>query len=160
MDKRLTDKIVRYFATQPYLVKTLYMKRILVLIVSMNSLCGCLNEKDYTESAIDPSRIIGEWICRIEESGEHKYVFHEDSTCIYEYTILNELLWGEMETTEYDYSITEGVLTLNPKSGYAQRNYRIVKLNESVMKWEWQQVAPNSSANILTTYNISFKRVN
>ena len=30
------------------------MKRIFALIVAINSLCGCLNEKDYAESAIDP----------------------------------------------------------------------------------------------------------
>ena len=136
------------------------MKRIFALIVAINSLCGCLNEKDYAESAIDPSQIVGEWVCRIEESGEHNYVFNEDGTCTYEYTYLDEFFWGDMETTEYNYSITEGILTLKSELGREQRNYKIVELNESIMEWEWQQHNQNSSDNELATYNLTFKRVN
>lgn len=124
------------------------MKRILATLAAIiASTCGCTNEKDYAKDAIDPSMIIGEWISSIEGAGERYYIFYEDGTCKYEFTYLDEYFWGEKENTEYNYTITEGILTLNSLYGGDPRIYTIVKLNESTMEWEWQ------------TNHITFKRV-
>ena len=142
------------------------MKRFLLLITIFTLSYGCTvdsvhdgSDSLYEQDEIDPAMIIGSWISRMEGSCEWTYVFDDDGLCTYEYTYLDEWFWGDKETIEYDYAVTDGILTLNSRFGGDPVSYKIVKLNESIMEWEWQQIDPNTSDNKLITYNRIFKRI-
>ena len=134
------------------------MKRILVILATIVSLCGCLNEKDYAEHAIVPSLIVGSWSESYEIypylawDGGAAYTFNEDGSYLLEaYNVET----GHSSYT-YNYTISDGVITtITP---YGSTSYKIVRLDKYIM--EWQKVGTEFSEGTLITDYKRFKRKN
>ena len=135
------------------------MKRILFILAAMVGLCGCLNEKDYAEKAIDPSLIIGSWSESYEIypyfawDGGATYTFNEDGSYLLE---AYDVEAGHSSYT-YNYTISDGVITL-PTTPYGSTSYKIVRLDRYIM--EWQKVGTEFSEGTLITDYKRFKRKN
>ena len=136
------------------------MKRILAILIAMLSLCGCLNEKDYAENAIDPSWIVGSWYESydiypdfVSDSGS-TYTFNEDGSYLLETYHADPDLEGASDICSY--SISEGVVTTISSDG--STSYNIVRLDKSIM--EWQKVGTEFSEGTLHTDYKRFKRKN
>ena len=134
------------------------MKRVLVILAAMVCLCGCLNEKDYAENAIDPSLIIGSWSESYEIypylawDGGAAYTFNEDGSYLLEAYNVEA---GHSSYT-YNYTISDGVITtITP---YGSTNYKIVRLDRYMM--EWQKVGTEFSEGTLISDYKRFKRKN
>ena len=132
------------------------MKRIFAILIAMVSLCGCLNEKDYAENAIDPSLIVGTW-CESYEiypylawDGGATYTFNEDESYLLE---AYDVEAGHSSYT-YNYTISDGVITTT--TPYGSTSYKIVRLDKSIM--EWQKVGTEFSEGTLFTDYKRFKR--
>ncbi|MBR5568913.1 MAG: hypothetical protein IKW27_09255 [Bacteroidales bacterium] len=132
------------------------MKRILAILIAMLSLCGCLNEKDYAENAIDPSLIVGSWYESYEIypylawDGGATYTFYEDESYLLE---AYDVEAGHSSYT-YNYTISDGVITTT--TTYGSTSYKIVRLDKSIM--EWQKVGTEFSEGTLFTDYKRFKR--
>ena len=134
------------------------MKRIFAILITVVSLCGCLNEKDYAEYAIDPSWIVGSWYESYEiypdlawDCGA-TYTFNEDESYLLE---VYDVEAGHSSYT-YNYTISDGVITTTTPSG--STSYKIVRLDKSIM--EWQKVGTEFSEGTLITDYKRFKRKN
>ena len=134
------------------------MKRILAILIAMLSLCGCLNEKDHAEHAIDPSLIVGSWAESYEIypylawDGGATYTFYEDESYLLE---AYDVEAGHSSYT-YNYTISDGVITTT--TPYGSTSYKIVRLDKSIM--EWQKVGTEFSEGTLFTDYKRFKRKN
>ena len=132
------------------------MKRILAILIAMLSLCGCLNEKDHAEHAIDPSLIVGSWAESYEIypylawDGGATYTFYEDESYLLE---AYDVEAGHSSYT-YNYTISDGVITTT--TPYGSTSYKIVRLDKSIM--EWQKVGTEFSERTLFTDYKRFKR--
>ena len=132
------------------------MKRVLVILAAMVCLCGCLNEKDYAENAIDPSLIIGSWSESYEIypylawDGGAAYTFNEDGSYLLEAYNVE----AGLSSYTYNYTISDGVITtITP---YGSTSYKIVRLDRYMM--EWQKVGTEFSEGTLITDYKRFKR--
>ena len=134
------------------------MKRIFAILITVVSLCGCLNEKDYAEYAIDPSWIVGSWYESYEIypslawNGGATYTFNEDESYLLE---VYDVEAGHSSYT-YNYTISDGVITTT--TPYGSTSYKIVRLDKSIM--EWQKVGTEFSEGTLITDYKRFKRKN
>ena len=134
------------------------MKRILVILATIVSLCGCLNEKDYAEHAIDPSLIVGTWYESYEIypylawDGGATYTFNEDGSYLLEAYNVEA---GHSSYT-YNYTISDGVITTT--TPYRSTSYKIVRLDKYIM--EWQKVGTEFAEGTLITDYKRFKRKN
>ena len=134
------------------------MKRILVILATIVGLCGCLNEEDHAEHAIDPSLIVGSWsesyeiYPYLDWDGGAAYTFNEDGSYLLEAYNVEA---GHSSYT-YNYTISDGVITtITP---YGSTSYKIVRLDRYIM--EWQKVGTEFSEGTLITDNKRFKRKN
>ena len=132
------------------------MKRIFSILIAIICLCGCLNEKDYAENAIDPSLIVGSWYESYEIypylawDGGATYTFNEDESYLLE---AYDVEAGHSSYT-YNYTISDGVITTT--TTYGSTSYKIVRLDKSIM--EWQKVGTEFSEGTLFTDYKRFKR--
>ena len=134
------------------------MKRILVILATIVSLCGCLNEKEHAEHAIDPSLIVGSWSESYEIypdfawDGGAAYTFNEDGSYLLEAYNVE----GGHSSYTYNYTISDGVITTT--TPYGSTSYKIVRLDKYIM--EWQKVGTEFSEGTLITDYKRFKRKN
>ena len=132
------------------------MKRVLVILAAMVCLCGCLNEKDYAENAIDQSLIIGSWSESYEIypylawDGGATYTFNEDESYLLE---AYDVEAGHSSYI-FNYTISDGVITTT--TPYGSTSYKIVRLDRYMM--EWQKVGTEFSEGTLITDYKRFKR--
>ena len=132
------------------------MKRIFVILIAMLGLCGCLNEKDHAEHAIDPSLIVGTWYESYEIypylawDGGATYTFNEDGSYLLEAYNVEA---GHSSYT-YNYTISDGVITTT--TPYRSTSYKIVRLDKYIM--EWQKVGTEFAEGTLITDYKRFKR--
>lgn len=132
------------------------MKRIIVMLAAMLCLCGCLNEKDYAQYAIDPSWIIGSWYENYDiypyftsDTGS-TYTFNEDGSYLLKTYDFDE---GQSSCT-YNYTISDGVITTITPDG--STSYNIVRLDKNLM--EWQKVGTEFSEGTLHSDYRRFKK--
>lgn len=109
------------------------MKRILILLAAIGCLCGC-------EKPIDTSQIIGTWDECYDDpdfimDGTVQYTFNDDGTyMVYAYDALS----GNEVTRIHEYTIKDGVITLNTASTDSANStsYTITGLDDKEMSWQ------------------------
>ena len=109
------------------------MKRILTIMAAIVCLAAC-------EKPIDTSQIIGTWSECYDDpdfimDGTVQYTFNDDGTyMVYAYDALS----GNEVTRTYEYTIKDGVITLNTAATYIANStsYTITEIDDMDMSWQ------------------------
>ena len=120
------------------------MKRILTLLAAVGSLVAC-------EKPVDTSKIIGTWDECYDDpdfimDGTMQYTFNDDGTyMVYVYDALS----GNEVTRTHEYTIKDGVITLNTAATDSANStsYTITELDDMEMSWQKVGTTYTSGSN-------------
>ena len=120
------------------------MKRILTIMAAIVCLAAC-------EKPIDTSKIIGTWNECYDDpdfimDGTVQYTFNDDGTyMVYAYDALS----GNEVTRTYEYTIKDGVITLNTAATDSANStsYTITELDDMEMSWQKVGTTYTSGSN-------------